>query len=53
MIRSTRWGKDWLNAGVGYEFLATRHWRIFADYNFDLGRRTTSHLGSINTALKW
>jgi len=53
MIRSTRWGKDWLNLGVGYEMLSTRHWRIFADYDFDLGRRTTSHLGSINTILQW
>ena len=52
-VRSTKWGKDWLNVGVGYELLNTRHWRIFADYDFDLGRRTTSHLGSINTVLKW
>ena|GEM_PF-2293956 len=52
-VRSVQWGKDWLNAGFGYEFLATRHWHIFTDYDFGLGNRTTSHLGSINAVLKW
>jgi outer membrane autotransporter protein len=52
-IRSTQWGKDWLNVGIGGELLATRHWRIFADYNFDLGKQTTSHLGSLNTIFRW
>ena len=52
-VRSIRWGKDWVNAGIGYEFLATRHWHIFADYDLELGRRTTSHLGAINAVLKW
>ena len=52
-VRGTQWGKDWLNAGIGGELLSTQHWQIFADYNFDLGRRTTSHLGSLNTVLRW
>ena len=52
-IRSVQWGKDWMNVGIGYDVLVTRHWHIIADYNFDLGKRTTSHLGSINAALKW
>jgi len=52
-IRGTQWGKDWLNVGLGGELLTTRHWHIFADYNFDMGRRTTSHLGSLNTVLRW
>jgi len=52
-VRSTQWGKDWLNVGLGGELLQTRHWRIFADYNFDLGKQTTSHLGSLNTVLTW
>ena len=52
-IRGTQWGKDWLNVGIGGELLRTRHWRIFADYNFDMGKRTTSHLGSLNTVLQW
>ena len=52
-VRSIHWGKDWLNVGVGYEVWATRHWRIFTDYDFDVGHRTTSHLGSINTVLRW
>lgn len=52
-VRGTQWGKDWLNVGIGGELLATRHWRVFADYNFDAGKRTTSHLGSLNTVLRW
>ena len=52
-VRSTQWGKDWLNVGVGGDLLTTRHWRISADYNFDLGQQTTSHLGSLNTVLTW
>jgi len=52
-IRSIQWGRDWLNVGIGGELLATRHWHIFADYNFDWGRHTTSHLGSLTTALQW
>jgi uncharacterized protein with beta-barrel porin domain len=52
-IRGTQWGRDWLNAGIGGELLTTQHWRIFADYNFDMGKRTTSHLGSINSVFRW
>ncbi|MCL2710587.1 MAG: autotransporter outer membrane beta-barrel domain-containing protein [Planctomycetaceae bacterium] len=56
-VRGTQWGKDWLNVGIGCElwFLPRkfRHWRIYADYDFHLGKRTTSHLGSINTVLEW
>ena len=52
-IRGAQWGKDWLNVGVGGELLRTRHWRITADYDFDMGRRATSHLGSFNTVLTW
>ena len=52
-IRSTQWGKDWVNIGLGGELLTTQHWRIFADYNFVLGKQTTSHLGSFNTVLTW
>ena len=52
-VRSTQWGKDWLNVGVGYEIVSTRHWRMFADYNFDWGKNTTSHLGSLNTIFRW
>ena len=52
-VRGTQWGKDWLNIGIGGELLATRHWRIFADYNFDMGKQTTAHLGSLNTILRW
>lgn len=52
-IRGTEWGKDWLNIGIGGELLTTRHWRLFADYNFDLGKQTTSHLGSLNAVLTW
>jgi len=52
-VRGTQWGKDWLNVGVGGEILRTQHWRIFADYNFDAGKRTMSHVGSLNTVLTW
>jgi len=52
-IRGTQWGKDWVNVGLGGELLRTRHWRISADYDFDMSRRTTSHLGSLNTILTW
>ena len=52
-VRGTQWGKDWLNVGIGGELLKTRHWRIFADYNFDLGKHTTSHLGSLNSVFTW
>ena len=52
-VQGTQWGKDWLNVGFGSEVLRTRHWRIFADYDFSLGKQTTAHLGSINIVLKW
>jgi outer membrane autotransporter protein len=52
-VRSTQWGKDWLNVGVGGTFLETQHWRISADYNYDMGKQTTSHMGSLNTILTW
>ncbi|MCL2005414.1 MAG: autotransporter domain-containing protein [Planctomycetaceae bacterium] len=52
-IRSTKWGRNWLNVGMGYNLYATQSWRIFADYNFDMGRRTTSHFCSINSVLQW
>ena len=52
-VRGTQWGKDWLNLGVGGELLSTRHWRIFVDYNFEVGQRTTAHLGSLNSVLRW
>ncbi|MDR0329011.1 MAG: autotransporter outer membrane beta-barrel domain-containing protein [Planctomycetaceae bacterium] len=52
-IRGTQWGRDWLNVGVGGDLLTTRNWRVFADYNFDMGKHTTSHLGSLNTAFTW
>jgi len=52
-VRSTQWGKDWLNIGIGGELLSTQHWRLFADYNFDMGKQTTSHLGSLNTIFRW
>ena len=52
-VRGTQWGKDWLNVGVGGDLLRTLHWRIIADYNFDVGRRTTSHIGALNTVFMW
>jgi len=42
-----------LNVGVGGDLLRTLHWRIIADYNFDVGRRTTSHIGALNTVFMW
>jgi hypothetical protein len=52
-VRGNQWGKDWFNLGVGGELWSTRHWQVFADYNFDMGRHTTSHLGSLNTIFRW
>jgi hypothetical protein len=52
-VRGTQWGKDWLNVGIGGEFWRTRRWRMFADYNFDWGRRTMSHLGSLKIVCAW
>jgi len=52
-VRGTQWGRDWLNVGVGGEILTTRNWRILVDYDFDLGKQTTSHLGSLTSVLKW
>lgn len=52
-VRSTQWGKDWLSVGIGGELVRMRHWSVFADYNFDLGKHTTSHLGSLNSVITW
>jgi hypothetical protein len=52
-IRGTQWGKDWLNAGFGGAFVSRQNLRLFADYDFDLGRRTTSHTGSVTTVFMW
>jgi len=54
-VRGTQWGKDWLNVGLGGDLTLGRfrHWRLFADYDFTMSRRTTSHIGSLNTVLTW
>jgi len=54
-VRGTQWGKDWLNVGLGGELTMGRfrYWRLFADYDFTVSRRTTSHIGSLNTVLTW
>jgi len=51
--RSLEWGKDWINVGAGGEIFTMGYWRIFADYNFDVGKHTTSHTGSLSTVLTW
>ena len=52
-MRSVQWGRDWWNFGVGHELLATQRWRIFGEYNFDLGKRTQSHYCSISSVFSW
>jgi uncharacterized protein with beta-barrel porin domain len=52
-IRSMQWGKDWWNFGAGAVLYQTGGLSVSADYDLDLGKRTTSHTGSLRTAVKW
>jgi hypothetical protein len=52
-VRSVQWGKDWVNIGLGYDFLQMRGFQFSADYDCDLSKNTTSHLGSIRAVVTW
>jgi len=52
-VRSVQWGKDWVNVGVGGEMIQTRNFRLFADYDLDVSKKTTSHLGSLSAVVMW
>jgi len=52
-VQGVQWGKDRLNVGVGGELWRVQHFRLFADYNFDVGKHTTSHLGALNFVVEW
>jgi hypothetical protein len=42
-------GRNMFNAGVGFDIYSNKfkHLRLFADYDFDLGERSTAHTGHI------
>jgi hypothetical protein len=52
-IRSTQWGKDWLNVGTSVALCRLEHFRVDAYYDFDLGRNASSHCGSIMAVTTW
>jgi hypothetical protein len=52
-IPSVQWGKDWVNIGFGGELIQSQNFRLFADYDLDLGKNSTSHLGSLSAVLMW
>ena len=52
-IRSVQWGKDWINVGLGGELVQRHNFHLFADYDLDASKNTTSHLGSISAILTW
>ena len=52
-IRGVQWGKDWINVGLGYDFVQMKNLRFSVDYDFDASKRTVSHLGSVSAAVVW
>jgi outer membrane autotransporter protein len=52
-VRSVQWGKDWVNVGLGYDFVQMKNFRLSADYDFDISKNTSSHLGSVKATLAW
>ena len=52
-VRSVQWGKDWVNVGLGYDFVQVKNFRLSADYDLDMGKNVTSHLGSVSAVLTW
>ena len=52
-VRSVQWGKDWVNVGLGYDFVQIKNFRLSADYDLDAGKNVTSHIGSVSAVLTW
>jgi outer membrane autotransporter protein len=52
-FRGVNLGRNTFNAGIGGDIPLTRNTRLFADYDFDLGERTTAHTGQIGFVGKW
>jgi outer membrane autotransporter protein len=52
-IRSVQWGKDWVNIGLGYDFIQQQNFRLSADYDFDISKNTSSHLATLRAVLAW
>jgi hypothetical protein len=42
-----------VNVGLGGELVQMRNFRLFADYDLDISKNTTSHLGSVNAVMMW
>jgi outer membrane autotransporter protein len=52
-IRSIQWGKDWLSVGLGCDLGQLNAVRLSADYDCDISKNTTSHIGSIKAVVSW
>jgi uncharacterized protein YhjY with autotransporter beta-barrel domain len=52
-VRSVQWGKDWVNLGLGYDFVQIKNFRFSADYDCDISKNTTSHLGALRAVVMW
>jgi hypothetical protein len=44
-----------LNIGIGADLYTTanKHTRVFADYDFDLGKHSTAHTGQFGFVTTW
>jgi hypothetical protein len=52
-LRSVQWGKDWVNVGLGCDLGQLNAIRLSADYDCDISKNTTSHIGSIKAVVTW
>ena len=52
-LRSVQWGKDWVNVGLGCDLGQLNKIRFAVDYDCDISKNTTSHLGSVKAVVTW
>jgi uncharacterized protein with beta-barrel porin domain len=52
-FRGVNLGRNTFNAGIGGDIPLTKSSRLFADYDFNLGERSTSHTGQIGFVTNW
>lgn len=52
-LRSVQWGKDWVNVGLGCDLGQLNKIRFSADYDCDISKNTTSHIGTVKAVVTW
>lgn len=53
MLAGVNLGRNMLNVGLGGEWKLTNRTRIFGDYDFDLGEKSTAHTGQFGFVTNW